>query len=150
MKKLGAIFLILIQLLTFSCSKKNTSQKHIENTIQNNVNNKSIHGVPEITEESIIKFSEDIYDFKDIKKGEKVTHVFKFTNIGKRPLVISEVRPSCGCTTPKYTKEPIYPGKKGEITVTFDSSNFEGQVVKIIAISGNFKTKLIKFQARVN
>lgn len=150
MKKSAVVFLIVGLLITFSCNKKKSSQKQIESTLQNNTQNNRSHEVPKITEESVIKFIEDTYDFKDIKKGEKVTHIFKFTNIGKRPLLISEVRPSCGCTTPKYTKEPVYPGKKGEVTVTFDSSNFEGEVVKIIAISGNFETKLIKFQAKVN
>lgn len=150
MKKSAVIFLLIGMLFTIGCKKENSSQKQIKSTVQDNTNTKNTHSVPKITEESIIKFNEDMYDFKDIKRGQEVSHVFKFTNVGKRPLLISEVRPSCGCTTPKYTKEPVYPGKKGEITVTFDSSNFEGEVLKTIAVSGNFETKVIKFQAKVN
>jgi hypothetical protein len=133
-----------------SCKKEDTSFKEVGNTYQEEENVKSGTNVPKITEETRIKFDEETYDFKEIKKGEEVTHIFKFTNVGKRPLIISEVRPSCGCTTPKYTKEPVAPGKKGSITVTFDSSNFEGTVLKTVAVSGNFETKMIKFQAKIN
>ncbi|PQL93183.1 hypothetical protein C4S77_05855 [Apibacter adventoris] len=145
------IFILLTAILTLgSCTKQkeSTSQNQLneENQELRSKNDKTL----KIIDESEIQFDEDSYDFKEIKKGETVSHVFHFTNKGKRPLVISEVRPSCGCTTPKYTKEPVAPGKKGSITVTFDSSNFEGTVLKSITVSGNFHTKVIKFQAKIN
>lgn len=70
------------------------------------------------------------FDFGKIKKGAQVSHVYEVTNTGKNPLIISSVRPGCGCTAPEYTKEPILPGKKGNITLKFDSQNFDGKVVK--------------------
>jgi len=46
---------------------------------------------------------------------------FTITNNGKSPVTISEVAPTCGCTSPKYTKEPIKPGEKGSVTLTYDA-----------------------------
>jgi len=54
-----------------------------------------------------IALSENNFDFGKIKKGDKVEHVYEITNTGKNPLVISEVKPGCGCTAPDFTKEPI-------------------------------------------
>ncbi|MDO4225294.1 MAG: DUF1573 domain-containing protein, partial [Bergeyella zoohelcum] len=73
-----------------------------------------------------VALSESHWDFKDVKKGESVEHIYEITNTGENPLIISEVKPACGCTAPDFTREPIMPGKKGKITLKFDSSNFDG------------------------
>lgn len=70
--------------------------------------------------------SENHHDFKDIKKGETVSHQFELTNTGDKPLIISAVKPACGCTVPEFTKEPILPGKKGFVTLKFNSERFQG------------------------
>src|SRR5580698_1591569 len=57
-------------------------------------------------------FPEDTYNFGEVSEGPQVTHEFKFTNTGKEPLVLSNVKASCGCTTPSWPKEPILPGKE--------------------------------------
>src|SRR5690349_5484799 len=66
-----------------------------------------------------IALAESSFDFGNIKKGDKVEHVYEVTNTGTNPLVISEVKPGCGCTAGDFTKEPILPGKKGKITLHF-------------------------------
>ncbi len=68
-----------------------------------------------------IKFAEYEYDFGTVKDGEKVTKIFKFTNTGKEPLVITNATASCGCTVPDWPKDAIAPGKTGEIKAVFDS-----------------------------
>src|SRR6188768_4143008 len=68
-------------------------------------------------------FSEETYDFGKIPKGTPVTHEFAFSNTGKEPIVISNVQASCGCTTPKWPKEPILPGKTANITVQYNAAN---------------------------
>ena len=70
-----------------------------------------------------IKFAETVFDYGTVKDGEKVKHVYKFTNTGKEPLIISDAKGSCGCTVPDWPREPIAPGKSGEIKVEFDSKN---------------------------
>lgn len=91
-----------------------------------------------------IALSESNFDFGKIKKGDKVEHVYGITNTGKNPLVISEVKPGCGCTAPDFTKEPIMPGKKGKITLHFDSSNFDGNVQKYADVFANVEKSPIK------
>jgi len=68
-----------------------------------------------------IQFDQDTYDWGKVMDGEKVTHVFKFKNTGKEPLIISNAKGSCGCTVPEWPKDAIAPGKSGEIKVVFDS-----------------------------
>ena len=68
------------------------------------------------------QFKKDVHDFGTIKEElGAVTTKFEFTNTGKSPLIVQRVSASCGCTTPTYTKEPILPGKKGNITVKYST-----------------------------
>ena len=67
----------------------------------------------------------------------KVTFVFDFVNRGSGPLVVSRVQASCGCTTPTWTKEPIEPGKKGSITVTYNPAGRPGVFTKTITVYSN-------------
>jgi hypothetical protein len=84
-----------------------------------------------------IKWDEMAYNWGKIKQGEKMTHVFKFTNTGKEPLVIMDAKGSCGCTVPEKPQAPIEPGKTGEIKVVFDSTGKEGPNTKTITITAN-------------
>lgn len=97
-----------------------------------------------------IALSENNFDFGNIKKGDKVEHVYEITNTGTNPLVISEVKPGCGCTAPDFTKEPIMPGKKGKITLHFDSSNFDGNVQKYADVFANVEKTPIKLTFTAN
>lgn len=84
-----------------------------------------------------LALSESNFEFGKIKKGDHVEHVYEITNTGKNPLIISQVKPGCGCTVPDYTKDPILPGQKGKITLKFDSSNFDGLVNKQAEVYAN-------------
>ncbi|MPS66402.1 MAG: hypothetical protein DI622_18975 [Chryseobacterium sp.] len=97
-----------------------------------------------------IALSESNFDFGKIKKGDKVEHVYEITNTGTNPLVISEVKPGCGCTAPDFTKEPILPGKKGKITLHFDSTNFDGAVNKYADVFANVEKAPIKLTFTAN
>ncbi|WP_294284969.1 DUF1573 domain-containing protein [uncultured Chryseobacterium sp.] len=97
-----------------------------------------------------IALSESNFDFGKIKKGDKVQHVYEVTNTGSNPLVISEVKPGCGCTAPDFTKDPIMPGKKGKITLHFDSTNFDGNVSKYADVFANVDKTPIKLTFTAN
>lgn len=86
-----------------------------------------------------LAFAEETYDFGKIPKGTPVTHEFNFTNNGKEPIVISNVQASCGCTTPKWPKEPILPGKSSTINVQYNAAS-PGGFNKSITITSNAKT----------
>ncbi len=83
---------------------------------------------PVVTDANGASFSwhEETFDFGTIAQGTPVTHVFEFTNTGNQPLVISTVDKSCGCTTPKWTTEPILPGKKGTVSATYNAATMGG------------------------
>ena len=84
-----------------------------------------------------VDFADTKHDYGVIEQGEKVAHIFKFKNTGNEPLVLSNVKPSCGCTTPKWTKEPIAPGADGEIHVEFDSKGKNGKQTKTVTVTAN-------------
>ena len=87
---------------------------------------------------AVMTFAEKTYDFGSIKEADgPVTHVFEFTNTGSEPLVIINVNASCGCTRPEYPKEPIMPGKKGKIKVTFNPAGRPGEFSKEVKIRTN-------------
>lgn len=84
-----------------------------------------------------ITFEESTHDFGDIYQGDKVQHVFTFENTGTEPLIITNVQVTCGCTAPKWPRDPIAPGQEGEITIQFNSSGKIGRQNKIITIVSN-------------
>lgn len=91
-----------------------------------------------------ISFAGDKFDFGQIKQGEQVSHVFEFTNTGKKPLIISNVMAGCGCTTPKFDRKPIPPGQKGKIEVGYNSAGQSiGKQQKIISVQSNAKDQAI-------
>ena len=98
-----------------------------------------------------VALSESQFDFGKIKKGDHKEHTYEITNTGENPLIISQVKPGCGCTVPDYTKEPILPGKKGKITLKFDSSNFDGVVHKQAEVFANIEKApiVISFSADI-
>ncbi|MDD3064139.1 MAG: DUF1573 domain-containing protein [Massilibacteroides sp.] len=92
-------------------------------------------------EKAVIAAEEVTYDFGAIQEDNgTVIHTFKISNKGDAPLVITRVIASCGCTTPDWTKEPIAPGKKGEVKITFNPKGRPGPFVKTISVYSNGKT----------
>ncbi len=78
------------------------------------------------------------HDFGAFKESDGVqTTSFKFTNKGAVPLVLNNVKASCGCTTPKWTREPVVPDGTGEIQVSYDPKNRPGSFNKTIMVSSN-------------
>ena len=84
-----------------------------------------------------MEFPETTFDFGEVDEGEKVSHVYKFTNTGSEPLVISNAKGSCGCTVPKWPKNPIAPGETGDILVEFNSKGKTGKQTKRVTITAN-------------
>lgn len=77
-------------------------------------------------------------DLGPVVQGNKVTERFTFKNTGRSPLVISDVRGSCGCTVSKnWPKEPVPPGGTGTIEVTFDSEGRSGRQDKSVTVLAN-------------
>lgn len=83
-------------------------------------------------------FENYTYDFGEIREvNGDVSHTFRFRNEGTLPLVITSVGVSCGCTYPQFSKEPVLPGKNGEMQITFDPANRPGRFEKVISVASN-------------
>ncbi len=100
----------------------------------------------------IISFDSTICRFGTLAIGEKLPHTFHFTNTGSAPLIITQVNPSCGCTSAKdWPQEPIAPGESGQITVEFNSNGNSGKVDKSISVLSNCipAVEVLRFQGLV-
>jgi hypothetical protein len=87
---------------------------------------------------AVITFEKKSHDFGDIVQGDKAEHTYYFTNTGTEPLIITNVQVQCGCTLPKsWSRDPIPPGAKGEITVAFNSAGREGRQNKTVTVISN-------------
>ncbi|UCE93716.1 MAG: DUF1573 domain-containing protein [Flavobacteriaceae bacterium] len=84
----------------------------------------------------VFEFETRVIDYGEIAANSDGNRVFKFKNIGKSPLIISNVKGSCGCTVPTKPEEPIMPGETGEIGVKY-ATNRIGPFSKTITISSN-------------
>ena len=93
-----------------------------------------------------IKFDETIYDFGRFPESSPVqTCKFYFTNTGNDLLIIHQAVASCGCTVPKFTKEPIRPGERGFITVTYNGTGkMPGVFKKSITLRTNARTEMVR------
>ena len=93
-----------------------------------------------------IKFDKLTHDFGTFSESNpKVTCSFTFTNVGEEPLIINQAIASCGCTVPEYTKEPVKPGEKGEIKVTYNGAGkFPGHFKKSITVRTNGSVEMTR------
>ncbi|MBF03398.1 MAG: hypothetical protein CMP76_08895 [Flavobacterium sp.] len=109
---------------------------------------------PAQTKASAMKWNTETHEFGEIEKGKPVSYEFTFTNTTKETILITNVKPSCGCTAANYTKTPIKPGEKGSITATYNAAspgNFtktvtvttseEGAAPKVLIIKGSVKAE---------
>ena len=87
--------------------------------------------------QAILKIEKETHDFGTFAEGVIASHDFVVKNVGDKPLVITQVQPSCGCTTPDWTKDPIMPGKTGVIKAAYNSNGRPGPFHKSISIVSN-------------
>lgn len=98
--------------------------------------NKDTKDLPEIY------FKETTHDYGTIKYGSDGECEFVFENTGKEPLILNNVRSSCGCTTPVWPKSPVKKGKEGVIKVKYNT-HIVGPFSKTIRVYSNAKTSLV-------
>lgn len=116
----------------------------------NVVNNPNSASVDAKSEQPHIDFEKSEHNFGKMVVGEVVSYRFKFTNTGKSDLLITEVKASCGCTTPKYPKKPIQPGKSDYITVSFNSKGRKGYQSKQVVVVSNAQPSVNTLRIKAN
>ena len=95
--------------------------------------------------QAVIKFDKTTHNFGTFSISKPQTVTFAFTNTGDKPLVIQQAFSSCGCTVADFTKQPIEPGKKGEVKVTYDGKNtYAGPFKKPVTVRSNASNSLVR------
>lgn len=95
--------------------------------------------------QAVLKMDTTICNFGQFTEDTPQTYVFGFTNVGDEPLVIHQAMSSCGCTVPKFTKDPIAPGGRGELRVTYNGKGkYPGHFKKAVTLRSNAKNSLVR------
>jgi len=102
----------------------------------------SARSAPPEKKDSII-FNKLEHDYGTIERGGDGNCEFIFTNKGQTPLVLNNVRASCGCTVPKWPREPIPPGEQGVIKVQYNT-RITGAFNKSITVNSNAANSTVR------
>lgn len=114
-----------------SCKEDATSKVKSENVTQAAERDAVAGDYPAIT------FEKTVHDFGEIENGTPVETVFSYTNTGKVPLVITDIKSTCGCTVPQdWSREPLAPGSSANFTVKFNGKG-ANKVSKTITVTAN-------------
>jgi hypothetical protein len=131
MKKL---FLLLstIALVSFTSCKEKASEK---------INQENVEKAAERDAQAVVfpslSFDKTTHDFGEIMNGTPVETVFSYTNTGKSPLVVTDIKSTCGCTVPQdWSREPLAPGASSQFTVKFNGKG-ANKVSKTITLTTN-------------
>lgn len=120
MKKILTFCLLTLASFSISCSQTSQAEPKVDIDAQG----------------PVIKFKDLNHDFGTIEQDGNGTYEFEFKNEGNEPLLLENVRSSCGCTIPQWPKEPIAPGQSSNIVVKYDTRRV-GSFSKSITVSSN-------------
>ena len=131
MKKISLILFALAMLPLNSC-KENATEK---------INQDNVEKAAERDAQTIvfptINFDKTLHDFGEIQNGTAVETVFSYTNSGRSPLVVTDIKSTCGCTVPQgWSKEPLMPGESSQFSVKFNGKG-ANKVSKTITLTTN-------------
>jgi hypothetical protein len=131
MRKSIIIILLLIAIIASNCGNS-TKKSATGNKLQTSD-----------TGTVLISFKEYEHNFGKVTEGEKVAYIFTFENKGTASLVITSATASCGCTVPKYSTKPVFPGGNGNLEVVFDTSGRNGMQTKTITVKSNASPPIV-------
>lgn len=146
MKRAVLILGVMTLFVSVSCKEKATSKIKTDNVAVAAERDQAAKQVP------VMSFDKAEHDFGTIEQGTPQETVFKFTNTGDGPLIITDASSSCGCTVPEYPKNtPVAPGDTGELLVKFNGSG-QNQVTKTITVKANTAkgSEILRIKAFVN
>lgn len=145
MKQLTLFFAVML-FSVFSLSAQSTSAKASAST----ATAAGITVAAENPNAPEITFDKTVHDYGTIEYNGDGKCEFKFTNTGKEPLILTNVRSSCGCTVPKWPREPILPGQSEVINVEYKTNRI-GRINKTITVQSNGKTSsvVLRIQGQV-
>jgi hypothetical protein len=144
MKKIVITLSALLLIAFVSCKEKATSKIDNSNVEAAAVRDDAAKKLP------VMSFEKVEHDFGNIIQSTPQETVFKFTNTGNAPLIITNAKSTCGCTVPEKPDGPIAPGDTGELVVKFNGSG-KNAVTKVITVTANTAkgTEQLKIKAFV-
>lgn len=146
MKKVILTLSVVAVLAFVSCKENASSKIKTDNVAVAAERDEAAKLVP------IMSFEKSEHDFGTIEQNTPQETIFKFTNTGTGPLIITDATSSCGCTIPEYPKNtPVAPGESGELLVKFNGSG-QNQVTKNITVKANTAkgSEVLRIKAFVN
>ena len=161
------LMIVLLVVVTMSCRDRAAEKKiaELESRLAQVEANKSATAAPipvtpgatTAPEEKpvgplpVVEFEKVDHDFGTVNEGQKVSYTYKFKNSGQAPLIIQNAAPSCGCTVPEWSKEPIPVGGTGYVKAEFDTNGKSGVQNKTITVTANTwpKSTTLRFKAMV-
>ena len=149
MKKLAILFSVII-FTTFAVNAQVSTAKQKEvKPVQKQEAKKDTPAVEQAKNQNgaIIKFDKTTHDYGTIEQNGDGKCEFTFTNAGKEPLILTNVRSSCGCTVPTWPREPILPGQSKVIKVKYDTKRL-GVINKTIHVYSNATTPSVTLRIK--
>jgi hypothetical protein len=144
----GFILLGAMSLIFFtSCKDDATKQVKSENVAQASQRDAGAKNFAAMT------FDKTEHDFGTIEEGDQVETVFSFTNTGSSPLLITNIKGSCGCTVPNdWPRDPIAPGDSGKFTVKYNSTNKPNLKTNTVTVTANTEKgrEIVRIRAFAN
>jgi hypothetical protein len=140
------ILFLLSFFFLFACGDDPFSKVKSENVEKASVRDNSPSKFPVMT------FNKTTHDFGVIQNGTPVETVFSYTNTGEAPLVITDIKSTCGCTVPKdWSREPLNPGESSQFNVKFDGKG-ANKTSKTVIVTANTQTgrETVKITAFIN
>ncbi len=131
---MNPFFALAILLILLSSCSNQTDSDRLPGSL---INNPASMGKEPQGKYPIISFDSTQFDFGKIIEGNEVSHTFNFKNTGTANLVITDVRASCGCTSPSWPKEIIKVGESNSIVLKYDSEDREGKFSKGVTVYCN-------------
>ncbi|MDD2530213.1 MAG: DUF1573 domain-containing protein [Bacteroidales bacterium] len=121
--------LVLLTLLVFGVSFGVIAQNNKPTTPNNN----------QVSSQAEITFEKLVHDYGEVPRNGNGETTFTYKNTGKIPLILSNVRSSCGCTVPAWSREPLMPGQSASIRVKYNTAN-PGPINKTVTVESNAKS----------
>ncbi len=138
--------LVALSILSFTSCKEDATKKIVENNVA-----AAAERDANASKFPIISFDKMDHDFGEIEANAPVETEFNYTNTGDAPLVITDIKSSCGCTVPKdWSREPLAPGESGKFSVKFNGSG-SNKITKTITVTANTEkgSEVVKITAFV-
>ena len=143
-------FILSLSVLLLSAGVSMAQHKKNTDVVSNQTVATTTNATPATTlKADDMAFKTNVHDFGTVQEGPDATCQFTFKNNGNEPIIIQKAQPSCGCTVPSFSSEPVAPGAMGTIDVAFHTKGKSNAFTKTITVISNAGTKVLTIKGSV-